>query len=340
MPLIQIEDWDFRWQQVYRYVKPFWLPKGTTLSMQYTFDNSAANPRNPQQPPQRAAWGQRTTDEMGDLWIQVLTRDDRDLRALRAAIEPKEMAEDVVGFETMVRRDPSNTHLHDDAAVLYLRLGRAAQAAAHFEATATLKPDSAAAHFNLGTVLTLMGRLDASIAAYRRALGLKPEYALAENNLGNVLVMQGKPDEARRHFQEAVRIEPGNVEAHYNLGSVARGRGDWPEALGQFREASALAPDWPPALVGLAWLLASAPDTMLRDPDEAIRLAEHMAEVTGRHDAPVLDLLAAAYAAAGEFDRAVTTAQAALDLKPPDTVAATMRARLELYKQRRPYVAR
>jgi Flp pilus assembly protein TadD len=115
---------------------------------------------------------------MGDLWIQMLTRDDRDLRALRAAIEPTETLEDVVGFEAMVRRDPSNTHLHDDAAVLYLRLGRAAQAAVHFEATATLKPDSSAAHFNLGTVLTMMGRLDASAAEYRRALELKPEYAL------------------------------------------------------------------------------------------------------------------------------------------------------------------
>jgi tetratricopeptide (TPR) repeat protein len=240
----------------------------------------------------------------------------------------------------MVRREPSNTHLHDDAAVSYLRLGRAAQAAAHFEATAKLKPESAAAHFNLGTAWTLMGRLDASTVEYRRALALKPEYALAENNLGNVLVMQGKPDEALRHFQAAVRIDPGNVEAHYNLGSVARGRGDWREALGQFREAIALKPDAAPALVGLAWLLASAPDAMLRDPDEAIRLAERMADVTERHDASVLDLLAAAYAAAGDFDRAVTTAQAALDLTPPDSAAATMRARLDRYKQRQPYVAR
>lgn len=180
---------------------------------------------------------------------------------------------------------------------------------------------------------------NASTAEYRRALALKPEYAPAENNLGNVLVMQGKPDEALHHFQEAVRIDPRNAEAHYNLGSVARGRGDWPEALGQFRAAIALEPDSVPALVGLAWLLASAPDAMLRHPDEAIRLAEHMADVTERRDAAVLDLLAAAYAAAGEFDRAVTTAQAALDLKPPDPVAATMRTRQELYKQRRPYVA-
>jgi tetratricopeptide (TPR) repeat protein len=338
-PLIYIKDWDFRWQHLYRYVKPFWLPKGTTLSMRYTFDNSAENPRNPQQPPQRVAWGQRTTDEMGDLWIQMLTHDDRDLRTLSAAIEPKEMVEDVLGFEVMIRRDPSNTHLHDDAALLYLSLGRTAQAVVHFEATARLKPESPAAHFNLGTALTLLRRLDAATAEYRRALELKPEYALAENNLGNVLLMQGKPDEALRHFQEAVRIDPGNVEAHYNLGSVARGRGDWPAALKEFREAIAVKPDSAPALVGLAWLLASAPDATLRDPKEAIRLAEQMADVTERHDAGVLDLLAAAYGAAGDLDRAVATAQAALDLHPPDPVAATMRKRQELYKERRPYIS-
>src|SRR5204863_9453162 len=45
--LIFIKDWDFRWQHVYRYVAPFMLPRGTTLSVRYTFDNSADNPRNP-----------------------------------------------------------------------------------------------------------------------------------------------------------------------------------------------------------------------------------------------------------------------------------------------------
>ena len=49
--LIHISDWDFRWQHVYRYAAPFTLPKGTRLEMQYTFDNSAENPRNPERPP-------------------------------------------------------------------------------------------------------------------------------------------------------------------------------------------------------------------------------------------------------------------------------------------------
>src|SRR5712692_7643557 len=50
-PLISIPDWDFRWQDVYRYAKPFVLPAGTVLSMRFTYDNSADNPRNPSRPP-------------------------------------------------------------------------------------------------------------------------------------------------------------------------------------------------------------------------------------------------------------------------------------------------
>src|SRR5438046_1726879 len=83
-----------RWQQVYRYVSPFALPRGTTLTMRYTYDNSAENPRNPQLPPVPVSWGQFSNDEMGDLWIQVLTRTERDLQILNAAFRPKLIAED------------------------------------------------------------------------------------------------------------------------------------------------------------------------------------------------------------------------------------------------------
>ena len=62
--LIDIADWDFRWQHVYRFVTPLRLPKGTTVSMRYTYDNSADNPRNPNSPPKPVYWGEQTTDEM------------------------------------------------------------------------------------------------------------------------------------------------------------------------------------------------------------------------------------------------------------------------------------
>lgn len=336
--LIYIRDWDFRWQHVYRYVTPLALPRGTTLTMQYTYDNSTGNMRNPQQPPKPVSWGQWSNDEMGDLWIQVLTRDDKDLKILDTAFRPKVIAEDIVGYETMIGKDPSKVALRDDAAVLYLELGRPKDAAVHFEASAKLQPQSATAHYNFATVLALTGKMAEAIDQFRQALTIRPDYALAHNNLGDVLLRTGNPAEALQHFREALDLDPAYAEAHYNVGSLSRWRGELAEAIAEFRQAARLKPDWTPALAGLAWLLATAPDPALRDPGQAMRLAEHAADLTGRRDAPALDVLAAAYAAAGQFDRAIAASQAAIALTTDEALAAAIRQRQELYGEHRAYV--
>jgi Flp pilus assembly protein TadD len=215
--LIHIKDWDFRWQHVYRLVRPMRLPKGTTVAMQFTYDNSDGNPRNPQRPPQRARWGQRSRDEMGDLWLQVLTRDAQDLVTLTREVRRKMTAEDTVGYETMIRAYPDDADLHDDVAVLYLELGKADDAVEHFETSLRLRPGSAPAYFNLGTALTVAGRLEPAIVAFRRALEIRPDYSIAHNNLGNVLAVRGEIDEAIGHFQEALRLDPTNVQARTSL---------------------------------------------------------------------------------------------------------------------------
>ena len=62
------------------------LPKGTrAVDASTRYDNSAENPRNPQLPPQRVFWGQRSFDEMGDLWFQFVTRNGRDRDAAERA---------------------------------------------------------------------------------------------------------------------------------------------------------------------------------------------------------------------------------------------------------------
>jgi Flp pilus assembly protein TadD len=218
--LIDIKDWDFRWQHVYRFVTPLRLPKGTRLSMQFTYDNSAANARNPQQPPTRARWGQRSSDEMGDLWIQVLTRDETDLARLSQDFRPKVAAEDVLGYEMEIERHPGDAGLHDDVALLYLELGRSENAIAHFRTSAGLKPRSAVSHYNIGTALTFARRLDEAAAEYREALRLDPAYANAHNNLGNVLLAESKVDQALVEFREVVRLRPDSPAALKNLAAA------------------------------------------------------------------------------------------------------------------------
>ena len=70
-PLIWIKDWDFNWQGNYRYVDPIKLPKGTRIDMEYSFDNSADNPRNPTRPPVQVQFGEQTQDEMALAFIGV-----------------------------------------------------------------------------------------------------------------------------------------------------------------------------------------------------------------------------------------------------------------------------
>ena len=82
--VMHIKDSDCRWQHVYREETPIPLPKGTRLSMEYTYDNSASNVRNPELPPARVFWEQRSRDEMGDLWFQLLTSNESDRARLRS----------------------------------------------------------------------------------------------------------------------------------------------------------------------------------------------------------------------------------------------------------------
>jgi hypothetical protein len=70
-PLIRIKDWDFNWQGQYRYSTPVKLPKGTRVELEYTYDNSAANPRNPSNPPVGVHWGEQTTNEMAVAFMSV-----------------------------------------------------------------------------------------------------------------------------------------------------------------------------------------------------------------------------------------------------------------------------
>ena len=64
VPLVWIKDWDFNWQDQYRFAETFRLPKGTHLEVVAYYDNSSDNPANPNNPPRRVRWGEETTDEM------------------------------------------------------------------------------------------------------------------------------------------------------------------------------------------------------------------------------------------------------------------------------------
>lgn len=81
-PLFWIKNWDFFWQDHYVYREPLQLPAGTRMELECWYDNSAANPLNPNSPPQAVSWGDLSTDEMGICYFQVTTKNKPDFLTL------------------------------------------------------------------------------------------------------------------------------------------------------------------------------------------------------------------------------------------------------------------
>jgi tetratricopeptide (TPR) repeat protein len=338
--LIYIKDWDFNWQNVYRLATPLALPQGTELLMRYVFDNSQGNVRNPSQPPRRVTWGQNSTDEMAELWLQVFPRTPQGLALLERDYLPKMTREDLVGFQQMLGRDPGNPRLHEAVAFYHMQLGRHGVALDHLRTSVRLDPDSAYGHYNLGTALIALGEPADSIAPLERAVRLRPDLASAHNNLAGALWTLGKRDEAIAHYRQALLLEPNHGVAHKNLGSALAAVGKIPEALVQFQLALKQLPDEPELLQATAWILAAHPDAGVHDPAEAIQLAERADTLTSRQNPRVLDLLAVAHSAALQFEQAIPIARQALALARgagADALAAGISSRLRLYQEGKPY---
>ncbi len=295
--LLLIKDWDFDRQDVYRYATPVFLPAGATVAARWTYDNSAGNPRNPNRPPKRVTFGHRTSDEMAELWFQVLPRSEADRDVLTRGLRAKVLPENIKGYEMMLRADPDNAAMHEDAAWLYSQAGNLERMAAHFAETARIESDSAPAQYNLGTALLVQGKRDEARRAFERAVEIDPSYANAHRSLGTVLYGQGKLDEAARSYRRAIQLTPNDVAAHHNFGVLLQAQGKLADAIVQYQEAVRIDNNYLDAHYGLAL----------------------------------------SFAAAGQFEQAVASAEKALALAiaaHDDRLAGQIRERLEAYRQR------
>jgi tetratricopeptide (TPR) repeat protein len=136
------------------------------------------------------------------------------------------------------------------------------------------------------------------------------------------------------HLREAVRLDPQNADALDNLGRLERQLGDHAAAQRHFEQATAARPNWVAPLVDLAWMLSVNPAAAPADRQRAVALAEHAVDLTARHDVLALDALAGAWAATGNFDRAVAILDEAVRAAAGTPAAAILQQRQDRYRQR------
>ncbi len=443
--LIDIREWDFNWQDQYWYEEPIRLPKGTTVTMHFVYDNSADNVRNPHHPPQRVVYGPNSTNEMGELMLQLVLNRAEDLAAITTDLERYQTEQAVADLQKSLRRDPENPDAFHVLGLWYVAMGEFEKATELFENEIRYRAKDAKmakAHHLLAFAYEKRGMAEHAARSLRHALAIEPGLTRSRVALGNLLVHQGKPAEALPHYQRALerdpervdlltkvaelsaqlgqlaqtaaacekilQLQPDNVRAHFNLGNVLLAQRQWKQAAEHFDETLRLRPDFVeahkqrgvlyaiqenyaqaaqhlekalalrndfveahrdlarvrqqqgrdaeavrhyrralaaprPSLttrLNLAWLLATSPDDQVRQPGEAVKLAEQCAEATRGRNAQVLDKLAVAYASAGQYERATATAQQALRLARSSgrsQLADQIQTRLALFQQGKPY---
>jgi tetratricopeptide (TPR) repeat protein len=244
-----------------------------------------------------------------------------------------------------VEADPFNAAAHSYRALSVSALGNDAEAVKDAERGVELAPSDSMVHLNLA-IATKRNDMERAIAEARRAIELGPENFSAYEMLMTCLLESGQYNHAATVGPEWLAISPFEVTAHSSLAMAAAQSGDLaaaarqfgyvmmlrpsaeephaqlhqivlsmakaPDGLQQLRQLAADAPDSPRMLDELAWLLATFPDSNVRDGNEAVRVAERACNLTNRRVPAFLATLAAAYAEAGDFSRAVASAEEAV----------------------------
>lgn len=181
-----------------------------------------------------------------------------------------------------------------------------------------LSPEDLETRNTLGLVLASAGRFDAAEGQFQMIVRYDPDNAGAHLNLGMIALQTGQSDArlelAAVHFARAVECDPSLPAAHLNLALANLHLGLTGEAMAGLRRTLELAPDQPEVLDQLAWLLIDAADPSLRNPAEAVELAERACALTRFQDPSLLATLAATHAAIGDTPRAAAVARQALVL--------------------------
>lgn len=233
IPLIRIPDWDINWQAEYEYREPISLPKGSRVEMKITYDNSVDNPRNPNHPPRLVNAGNRSEDEMGHVWLQVLPEHTDDRLVLQEAI-----------MRRRLEKDPHDFVAHYNLGAVEQARGKLKEAMANYRDALTVEPKNPTARNSLAAVLMIEDRVPEAIEQLKTLLATDPSYLNARYNLGRSLAATGDLDDAAKQFELFVRERPDDAQAQAqaDLGTILFKQQHVTAALEHFRKAAAAAP--------------------------------------------------------------------------------------------------
>ncbi len=228
--------------------------------------------------------------------------------------------------------------------------------------------------FALGKMASVEEKYDQTVDYLGKSIELNPEHVQSHQGLAVAYEKLGKPREVMAQCARILEIRPNHVEAYFKLSKLLYEKGDFDAPLkyqnadllqhpsyveaaitlakkllekkqvtrsfAGYKQILQLDPDSVEVLNALAWMQGASAMHGITNPSEAIRLAERACQLTDYQTPEVLDTLAVAYAAAGNYAKALqlsrkAVTQAQKSAKLP--LAARIGSRMDLYKRNQPY---
>ena len=214
-------------------------------------------------------------------------------------------------------------------------------------------------YWNRAQIWRLKGELDIALGDMNDAIRLNSNESAWFHGRGLLWDDKKEYDKAIADFSEAIRLNPKSGEAYSNRGKAWSDKKDYDKAIADFDEAlkhkdpnakvgalydsditggdsTAMVNSRALTFNGIAWLRATCPDAKYRNGQQAVEYATKACELTAWKEANNIDSLAAAYAEAGDFDKAVEWQQKGMNLAPADQ-KADYESRLKLYRDNKPF---
>jgi serine/threonine protein kinase/Flp pilus assembly protein TadD len=235
-----------------------------------------------------------------DYWINL--RLGTDLIWLRT---PDDVRDGIGFLRAAVALRPANSFPFNLLGVGYAFLGQNDQAVECYRKAIELDPKYAIAHYNLGIALVRQGKPDEAITCYHKAIELDPKFAWANIGLGNALVRHGKPDEAIAEYRKAIELDSKFAAAHIGLGNALLAQKKLDEAIAEYGKAiDELDPNDSRGNNELAWLLATCPESKLRNAARAVELGKKAVELSPE-DGTLWNTLGVAHYRNGDWKAAI-----------------------------------
>jgi len=222
--------------------------------------------------------------------------------------------EAITHLQTLLKEYPNDAQAQYNLGNALRKKGDSQGAIAAYEKTLSIQARYPAAHYNLGIALDQNGQIDEAIAHYQEAVQEQPNYPEAYYLLGNDLLQKARVDDAIAAYEQALKSRPTYPEVENNIGLALLQKGRPSEAIAHWQNALAGQSDSVDSLNNLAWVLATFPESWIRNRKQALALAERANQLSGDNNPAILRTLAAAYAENGRFTEARVTAERGLQL--------------------------